>query len=132
MFSNFLKNFSKYFEIYLRTYLKISNIFENFSQESFRIFKFSQMVLKIHSKLFKKNFIENFLIFSQIFLKIKKFSIVPSLPPGLKSTYATALLTIPVSSASAEPSFLKLKLIKTRFRSSMEQELLSFLGILSI
>ncbi|KAL9308268.1 putative HAT dimerization domain, ribonuclease H-like superfamily [Arabidopsis thaliana] len=42
------------------------------------------------------------------------------------------LLTIPVSVASAERSFSKLKLIKSYLRSSMSQERLSDLAILSI
>uniref|UniRef100_A0A8C2Z5F3 HAT C-terminal dimerisation domain-containing protein n=1 Tax=Cyclopterus lumpus TaxID=8103 RepID=A0A8C2Z5F3_CYCLU len=48
---------------------------------------------------------------------------------------ATAIklfLTIPVTVASAERSFFKLKLIKTYLRSSMSQERLSGLAILSI
>ena len=42
------------------------------------------------------------------------------------------LLTIPVSVASAERSFSKLKLIKSYLRSTMSQERLSDLAILSI
>ncbi|CAH2325017.1 zinc finger MYM-type 1-like [Pelobates cultripes] len=42
------------------------------------------------------------------------------------------ILTIPVTVASAERSFSKLKLIKTYLRSSMSQERLSALAILSI
>jgi len=42
------------------------------------------------------------------------------------------LLTIPVTGASGERSFSKLKLIKTYFRSSMGQERLNNLTILSI
>ena len=41
-------------------------------------------------------------------------------------------LTIPVSVATAERSFSKLKLIKTYLRSAMAQERLSGLAILSI
>ncbi len=41
-------------------------------------------------------------------------------------------LTIPVTVASAERSFSKLKLIKNYFRSTMSQEKLSTLSILSI
>ena len=51
------------------------------------------------------------------------------------SDVCTALmlyLTIPVTVASAERSFSKLKLIKTYLRSSMGQERLSGLAILSI
>ena len=42
------------------------------------------------------------------------------------------LLTIPITIASAERSFLKLKLIKSYLRSTMSQERLSGLAILSI
>ena len=42
------------------------------------------------------------------------------------------MLTIPVSVASAERSFSKLKLIKTYLRSNMGQERLSGLAIISI
>ncbi|GFX95945.1 zinc finger MYM-type protein 1 [Trichonephila clavipes] len=42
------------------------------------------------------------------------------------------MLTVPVSTASAERSFSKLKLIKTYLRSTMSQELLSALSVLSI
>jgi hypothetical protein len=42
------------------------------------------------------------------------------------------LLTIPVTVASAERSFSKLKLIKTYLRSTMLQERLNGLAILSI
>jgi hypothetical protein len=42
------------------------------------------------------------------------------------------LLTVPVTVASAERNFLKLKLIKTYLRSSMSQERLNGLTTLSI
>ena len=42
------------------------------------------------------------------------------------------LLTIPVTVASAERIFSKLRLIKTYLRSTMADERLSFLAILSI
>ena len=42
------------------------------------------------------------------------------------------MLTIPVSTASAERSFSKLKLIKTYLNSTMSQERLSALSVLSI
>ena len=42
------------------------------------------------------------------------------------------LLTIPVTVASAEMSFSKLKLIKTSFRTTMSQERLSGLAMISI
>ena len=42
------------------------------------------------------------------------------------------LLTIPVTIASTERSFLKLKLIKSNLKSTMSQERLSGLAILSI
>lgn len=42
------------------------------------------------------------------------------------------LLTVPVSTASAERSFSKLKLIKNYLRSTMSQERLSALAVLSI
>lgn len=42
------------------------------------------------------------------------------------------MLTIPVTVASAEQSFRKLKLIKTYLRSTMAQERLNALAILSI
>lgn len=63
-------------------------------------------------------------------LLIENQSILPSIPD-----VATALklfLTIPVTVASAERSFSKLKLIKTYLRSTMSQERLSGLAVLSI
>ncbi|GFT16091.1 hypothetical protein TNCV_3316161 [Trichonephila clavipes] len=42
------------------------------------------------------------------------------------------MLTVPVSTASAERSFSKLKLIKTYLRSTMSQVRLSALSVLSI
>ncbi|KAJ0439325.1 putative HAT dimerization domain-containing protein [Helianthus annuus] len=42
------------------------------------------------------------------------------------------LLTIPVTVASAERSFLKLKLLKSYLRSSMSQERLSGLAMIAI
>lgn len=63
-------------------------------------------------------------------LLIENQSILPSIPD-----VATALklfLTIPVTVASAERSFSKLKLIKTYLRSAMSQERLSGLSVLSI
>ncbi|GFW67868.1 hypothetical protein TNCV_3871981 [Trichonephila clavipes] len=42
------------------------------------------------------------------------------------------MLTVPVSTASAEKSFSELKLIKTYMRSTMSQERLSALSVLSI
>ncbi|GFW47670.1 hypothetical protein TNCV_2828621 [Trichonephila clavipes] len=42
------------------------------------------------------------------------------------------MLTVPVSTASVERSFSKLKLIKTYLRSTMSQERLSALSVLSI
>lgn len=42
------------------------------------------------------------------------------------------MLTIPVSTASAERSFSKLKVIKNYLRSTMSQERLSALAVLSI
>ncbi|GFX33083.1 hypothetical protein TNCV_5042511 [Trichonephila clavipes] len=42
------------------------------------------------------------------------------------------MLRVPVSTASAEKSFSKLKLIKTYLRSTMSQERLSALSVLSI
>ncbi|GFU07553.1 hypothetical protein TNCV_2225311 [Trichonephila clavipes] len=42
------------------------------------------------------------------------------------------MLTVPVSTAFAEKSFSKLKLIKTYLRSTMSQERLSALSVLSI
>ncbi|GFW96175.1 hypothetical protein TNCV_571461 [Trichonephila clavipes] len=47
-------------------------------------------------------------------------------------TDETIMLTVPVSTASAERSFSKLKLIKTYLRSTMSQERLSALSVLSI
>ena len=41
------------------------------------------------------------------------------------------MLTMPVSTASAERSFSKLKIIKNYLRNSMKQERLSAIGILS-
>ena len=49
------------------------------------------MFLRIHSKLLKLILLKNILIISQIFVKIKIFSIVPSLPfHGQKSGYGPA------------------------------------------
>ncbi|KAK7170655.1 hypothetical protein R3I94_000757 [Phoxinus phoxinus] len=51
---------------------------------------------------------------------------------GLHCTAFMIFLTIPVTVASAERSFSKLKLIKSYLRSSMGQSRLSGLAILSI
>ena len=51
--------------------------------------------------------------------------------PTLCTAYRL-LLTIEFSIASCERSFLKLKLIKTRIRSSMLQERLTSLALISI
>ena len=63
-------------------------------------------------------------------LIIKHNSILSSVPDV--ATAIKLFLTIPVTVASAERSFSKLKLIKTYLRSSMSQERLSGLAILSI
>lgn len=47
-------------------------------------------------------------------------------------TASKILLTLPVSVASGEGSFSKLKLIKTYLRSTMQQERLSGLSVISI
>uniref|UniRef100_A0A8C3A271 HAT C-terminal dimerisation domain-containing protein n=1 Tax=Cyclopterus lumpus TaxID=8103 RepID=A0A8C3A271_CYCLU len=63
-------------------------------------------------------------------LIIKHNSILSSVPDV--ATAIKLFLTIPVTVASAERSFSKLKLIKTYLRSSMSQERLSGLAILNI
>ncbi len=63
-------------------------------------------------------------------LFIKHHSILSSVPDV--ATAIKLFLTLPVTVASAERSFSKLKLIKTYLRSTMAQERLSGLAILSI
>uniref|UniRef100_A0A7N0RHC1 Uncharacterized protein n=1 Tax=Kalanchoe fedtschenkoi TaxID=63787 RepID=A0A7N0RHC1_KALFE len=64
-------------------------------------------------------------------LKILEFVKVADCYPNVMIAYRI-LLTVPVTVASAERSFSKLKLLKTYLRSSMSQERLNDLGILSI
>ena len=63
-------------------------------------------------------------------LIIKHSSIMTSIPAV--STAFKIFLTLPVTVASAERSFSKLKLIKNYLRSTMAQDRLSGLSILSI
>ena len=63
-------------------------------------------------------------------LIIKHNSILSSVPDV--ATAIKLFLTIPITVASAERSFSKLKVIKTYLRNSMSQERLSGLAILSI
>ena len=63
-------------------------------------------------------------------LIVKHSSIMPSVPDV--ATAFKIFLTLPVTVASAERSFSKLKLIKNYLRSTMSQERLSGLSILSI
>uniref|UniRef100_A0A7N0SZK7 HAT C-terminal dimerisation domain-containing protein n=1 Tax=Kalanchoe fedtschenkoi TaxID=63787 RepID=A0A7N0SZK7_KALFE len=64
-------------------------------------------------------------------LKILEFVKVVDCYPNVMIAYRI-LLTVPVTVASAERSFSKLKLLKTYLRSSMSQERLNDLAILSI
>lgn len=66
----------------------------------------------------------------EIFPRIHKYDLVsefPNIVIALKK-----FLTVPVTSASCERSFSKLKLIKNYLRSTMAQERLSDLSIISI
>jgi hypothetical protein len=64
------------------------------------------------------------------FLIVRNYSLVPMFP----DLYAAFLLflTLPVTVATAERSFLKLKLIKTYLRNSMLQDRLSGLAVLPL
>lgn len=63
-------------------------------------------------------------------LIVKHSSIMTSVPDVV--TVFKIFLTLPVTVASAERSFSKLKLIKNYMRSTMSQDMLSGLSILSI
>ena len=63
-------------------------------------------------------------------LLLKHSTVVSSVPDV--ATAVKLFLTIPVTVASAERSFSKLKMIKNYLRSTMSQERLSGLSILSI
>ena len=66
--------------------------------------------------------------------EILKFIVEEELEPSYRdlTTALRLLLVIPVTVASAERSFSKLKLIKTYLRTTMVQERLSSLALLSI
>jgi len=64
------------------------------------------------------------------FLIVKNYSLLPTFPDLY--TAFLLFLTLPVTVATAERSFSKLKLIKTYLRNTMQQDWLSGLAILSI
>ena len=64
-------------------------------------------------------------------IQIMEFARIMDMFPNVLVAYKI-LLTIPVTVASAERSFSKLKLLKTYLRSTMTQERLNGLAILSI
>ncbi|GFU43779.1 dimer_Tnp_hAT domain-containing protein [Trichonephila clavipes] len=64
------------------------------------------------------------------FLMIQNKFAVPSLPDI--SVAVLLFLTLPVTSAIAEGSFSKLKLIKNNLRCTMSEERLSYLSLISI
>ena len=83
-------------------------------------------------RCFLKNEIKNLTSIKEIaeLLIIKYSSMITSVPDVV--TCFKIFLTIPVTVASAERSFSKLKLIKNYLRSTMSQDRLSALSILSI
>ena len=64
------------------------------------------------------------------FLVVKNYSVLPT----FQDLYTAILLflTLPVTVATAERSFSKLKLIETYFRNIMQDDRLSGLAVLSI
>ena len=64
------------------------------------------------------------------FLIAKNYSLLPTFPDLY--TAFLLFLTLPVTVATAEKSFSKLRLIKTYLRNTIQQDRLSELGILSI
>lgn len=110
------------------------------------IFDFSYLFVEIYKKDISESFAREILSFRSTFRdEIEKSSCIRDLADLLiiKNHFmscsfpevCTALmlfLTIPVTTASAERSFSKLKLIKTYLRNSMRQDRLCNLAILSI
>ena len=64
-------------------------------------------------------------------LKFMRANDMCSINPNLSTLYHI-FLTLPISSTGAERSFIRLKLIKLYLRSTMTEERLSGLGLLSI
>ena len=77
-----------------------------------------------------KNDIREMATVTEILQKLQSTNLIPSFP-GL-TTICLLFITLPVTVASAERSFSKLKIIKNYLRSTMGQERLDELGMIAI
>ena len=77
-----------------------------------------------------KNDIREMATVTEILQKLQTTNLIPSFP-GL-TTICLLFITLPVTVASAERSFSKLKIIKNYLRSTMGQERLDELGMIAI
>jgi len=107
---------------------------------------FAKILVKQYSNDLSLSFVRQILSFRMVLLKnikevssvkelaelliVKNNCMLPSVPEV--ATVLKLFLTIPVTSATAERSFSKLKLIKSYLRSTMTHQRLSDLSVLSI
>lgn len=145
-FSEFCAIYGKFVDLTtLRTeYIQFSQVFNLFEKTEF-LPVFQRQQHKIDSEnISSESEIENQEVDENIFSTRTKLNVesiknvfkifrechLASVFPTLNTTFKIAL-TLPVSSASTERSFSKLKLIKTRLRTTMSQQRLEDLMIIS-